>query len=677
MEKRLPKVVGSWLAGTFDKDRTVARVATEGLSSFLSTEAKVVQFWKRCQQQILDYASGALRETSDTLSDERSTTPDDAEAKYHRVLASSLSLVLNLLQKLDSSDLDMQMDNYDQFFEDNKVWSSITSKDALVRRLSCQLLSISLEKRADRIGADLARISKFFIAEGLKSSQSGSATDYVATLVRLTEKFPSVWTSDYNGKRSPTSRLKSFLERGSQGSSVRYWTSLGQLLDIIPVEILPSNTEGASDFLKSMRLGITSRDEPRTMALDAWTAYLVTFRIFLRQLDTDDSRVQLAREHLFPLTEHYLHPTPNTSTWASGSQLLILIKAYTTVTTSPFNHLVGATTDEWNRLKTEFQDRIRNSLPEASKDHEQSQKLIAEEGGRWYTLAGRILDAHQKTVRSDKPIPDIPAEPSLALLEDVFVLLETRNWKPYGAAAAVESSFKHAPMLFNHPLANTSKIFDHLEKALLDNGDGFLKSPAAPYIFSSVTLLGNIQERQPEYERIWKANITGLSGCNDSAELLPALTSLLSSKHASLLAQQEPGLQAELIKKCLMCAVGSLEPAWGLFEATIAFDVLTDAASKRLVHELASRMQNPVGQPVQGVMKALQIIAQKRPELLSQDDDTHMSLMTSLLALSERSDATSDVVNLRALVENPTSGWSRISALIQQNVNDALPGSLG
>lgn len=76
-------------------------------------------------------------------------------------------------------------------------------------------------------------------------------------------------------------------------------------------------------------------------------------------------------------------------------------------------------------------------------------------------------------------------------------------------------------------------------------------------------------------------------------------------------------------------------------------------------------------------MKALQIIAQKRPELLSQDDETHMSLMTSLLALSERSDATSDVVNLRALVENPTSGWPRISALIQQNVNDALPGSLG
>ena len=677
MEKRLPKVVGAWLAGTFDRDRTVSRVATEGLSSFLTTEDKVLQFWRRCQQQILDYASDAFKETSNTLSDERSTTADDAEAKYHRVLASSLSLVLNLLQKLDPSELDKQKDSYDQFFEDDKVWSTSTSKDTLLRRLSCQLLSISLDKRTDRFGADLLRISKYFLAEGLKSSQSGSAADYVAVLVKLTEKFPSVWTSDYKGKRSPTSRLRSFLEKGSQGSSAKYWGSLGQLLDIIPVEILPADAQGASDFLKSMRAGITSRDEPRDTALDSWSAYLATFRIFIRRLEADDARDQLAREHVFPLTQHYLHPTLDTSIWASGSQLPILIKAYTSVTTSPFAHLQGTAKVEWNRLKTEFQDRIRNSLPEASKDHEKSQKSVAEEGDRWFTLTGRILDAHQKTIGSDKPIPDIPAEPSLGLLEESFVLLEARNWKPYGAAATVESSFKRAPMLFNHPLSGTSKVLEQLEKTLLDNGEAFLKSPAAPYIFSSITLLAEIPEQRPQYERIWKANITGLSEFSESADILPALTRLLSSKHASPLAQQEPGLQAELIKKCLMCAVGSLETAWGLFDATIAFDILTDAASKRLVKELASRVQNSLGQPVPGVIKALHIITQKRPELLSQDDDTHVSLMTGLLSLSERSDATSDVVNLRGLVENPASGSSRIATLIQQNVNDALPTSLG
>ncbi|RYP70449.1 hypothetical protein DL771_005490 [Monosporascus sp. 5C6A] len=489
MEKRLLKVVGSWLSGTFDRDRVVSRVATEGLSSFLTTEDKVVQFWRRCQQQILEYASDAIKETPDTLSDERTTNADDAEAKYHRVLASSLALVLNLLQKLDSSDLDKCMDGYDQFFEDNKVWNSVTSNDVLVRRLSCQLLSISLEKRTARISADLSRISKAFIAEGLKSSHMGSAAEYVSTLTRLTTQFPSVWTSEYPGKRPPVSRLRSFLEKGSQGSSSNYWSSITQLLDAVPAEILPESSDGASDFLKSMRSGVTGRDEPRNAALEAWTSYLNAVRAFLGRLQSEEARARLVRDHLFPLTAHYLHPAQETSAWASGSRIPILIKAYTSATTLPFADVADAAKAEWNRLKNGFQERIRNSLPEASKEYEKSQKSIAEEGDRWFTLTGAILDAHQKTIGTDRPIPDIPLEPSFELLGDAFVLLENRNWKPFGAAATIESAFKGAPALFNHSEDRTAKILNKLEMSPLEHREGFLSSPAAPYIFSSITLL--------------------------------------------------------------------------------------------------------------------------------------------------------------------------------------------
>ncbi|RYP06375.1 hypothetical protein DL765_009522 [Monosporascus sp. GIB2] len=677
MEKRLLKVVGSWLSGTFDRDRVVSRVATEGLSSFLTTEDKVVQFWRRCQQQILEYASDAIKESPDTLSDERTTNADDAEAKYHRVLASSLALVLNLLQKLDSSDLDKCMDSYDQFFEDSKVWDSVTSNDALVRRLSCQLLSISLEKRTARISADLSRISKAFIAEGLKSSHIGSAAEYVSTLTRLTTQFPSVWTSEYPGKRSPASRLRSFLEKGSQGSSFSYWSSVTQLLDAVPAEILPENSDGASDFLRSMRSGVTSRDEPRNAAPEAWTSYLNAVKAFLGRLQSEEARVQLAREHLFPLTAHYLHPAQETSTWASGGQIPILIKAYTSATTLPFADVADAAKAEWNRLKNGFEERIRNSLPEASKEHEKSQKSIADEGDRWFTLTGAILDAHQKTIGTDRPIPDIPAQPSFELLGDAFVLLENRNWKPFGAAATIESAFKRAPTLLNHSEDSTAKILNQLEKPLSEYREGFLKSPAAPHIFSSITLLGEIPEQRSHYEKIWKASMAGLSEFAESPDTLPALTRLLSSKHASPLAQQEPGLQTELIKKCLMCAVGSLELGWDLFDAIIGFDTLTEAAANRLVKELAARVVSSLGQPIPGVVRGLQIIARKKPELLSQDDDIHMSLMTNLLSLSERSDADADIAALRSLIEKPADGGSRISALIQQNINSAASSSLG
>ncbi|EOO00110.1 putative c3hc4 type (ring finger) zinc finger containing protein [Phaeoacremonium minimum UCRPA7] len=126
MERRIPRIVGSWLAGTFDKDRVVARAASDGLSSFLNTDEKFLQFWKRCQTQILDFAIEAIQETPDTLSDERSTTADDAEAKYLRVVGGSLSLVLGLLQRLQDTDLEVA--------SDKKASSSLGNKEVPLRK---------------------------------------------------------------------------------------------------------------------------------------------------------------------------------------------------------------------------------------------------------------------------------------------------------------------------------------------------------------------------------------------------------------------------------------------------------------------------------------------------------------------------------------------------------------
>lgn len=115
MERNIPKIAGAWLAGTFDKDKAVARAATEGFSAFLTTEEKVAQFWRKCQPQVLQYATDAIIETPDTLSDERSTKPEDAEAKYYRVVAASFSLVLGLLRRLSSADTEKYHTEYETF----------------------------------------------------------------------------------------------------------------------------------------------------------------------------------------------------------------------------------------------------------------------------------------------------------------------------------------------------------------------------------------------------------------------------------------------------------------------------------------------------------------------------------------------------------------------------------
>ncbi|KAI4866857.1 hypothetical protein F4820DRAFT_239123 [Hypoxylon rubiginosum] len=676
MERRVPKIVGSWLAGTFDRDKAVSRAATEGLSSFLTTPEKVTQFWRRCQPQILEYASDAIKETAETLSDERSTNADDAEAKYHRVLGSSLALVLNLLQKLGLSDLEKCQDIYDQFFEQDKVWASVTINDAVVRRLSSQLLSACLEKRSGRTAADLARLSKTFVGEGLKSNQTGSATEYICVLTQLTVKHPTTWTSEYRGKKSLASRLKGFLERGSQGSTSKFWISLNSLLEVIPASILPENLDGAQGFLKSMRLGVTSREEPRSNAVDGWSTYLNTARRFITTVQSGEDRVKLVQESIFPLVAHYLYPTPETSIWASGSQLTILIKAYTSTATSPFEEVVEATRSEWNQWKGNFRDRVRNSLPEASKEYEKSQKSVADEGNRWFALTGLISEAHEKTLGTDRPIPNLPAIYSLELLQDVFKLLKTRNWKPFGAAATVESAFRQSPRLFRQSSESANEVFGYLEGLLSENQVELLQSPAAAYIFSSINLLGQIPEQQQEYEKIWKANITALLDQTDQPGALPALTTLISTEYARTLTQQIQALEGELIQRCLSCAVNDTNLGWDLFDAVFTYGTLTDTAARQLAKELGGRITNALGQPNPGVVKGLRLIAEKKPDILIQDEETHMNLMTNLLSLSERFDVTSDIATLKQLMDNPSTNSHRTLGLIQQSISNADLNSL-
>ncbi|KAI2471006.1 hypothetical protein F4781DRAFT_388419 [Annulohypoxylon bovei var. microspora] len=675
-EKHVPKIVGSWLAGTFDKDKAVSRAATEGLSSFLTTPEKVVQFWKRCQAQIIEYASDAIKETSETLSDERSTNADDAESKYYRVLGSSIALVLNLLQKLDLEDLEKFQDGYDQFFEQDKVWSSVTVNDAVVRRLVCQLLSACLEKRPGRIEADLARLSKVFVAEGLKSPQTSSAADYINALTELTTRHPTVWTSDYRGKKPLASRLKSFLEKGSQTSTSRFWVLLNQLLDAIPTDILPNGLEGALEFLKCMRSGLTRRDEPRGNAVDGWSTYLNTARRFIQMMKSSEDRIKLVQENIFPITAHYLFPAPETSIWASGSQQQVLIKAYTSTATSPFEDVVSATGLEWGQWKESFGARIRNSLPEASKEHGKSQKSVADEGFRWFTLTGLISGAYERTIGTRRPIPNIPAKYSLELLQDALKLLETRNWKPFGAAATLESAFKQSPQLFKQSSDDIGEVLDYMKNLLSGNGVDLLQSPAAAHLFSSINLLGQIPEQNHKYEEIWNANITALLEHTESPGALSAITTLISTDHATGLAQQVESLQSELIKRCLMCAIGTTEPGWDLFEAVFTFNTSTDSAAKRLTRELAGCITNTSGQPNPGVIKGLRLIADKKPDLLLQDEGIHMSLMASLLSISERFDTTSDVVVLRGLMDNPSTSSSRLLELVQRSISTADSSSL-
>ncbi|OHE97290.1 hypothetical protein CORC01_07345 [Colletotrichum orchidophilum] len=667
MEKRIPKIVGAWLAGLYDKDRVVSRAANDGLSSFLSSPEKIALFWNKCQSQILTYATDAIQETKDTLSDERSTTADDAEAKYLRVVGASLSLVLGLLQKLDSTDLQKEEEAYDTFFAEEKVWKSVVTGDSSVKKTACQLLWVSIDKRLDSVSSQISRLKKAFIAEGLKSSQAGSSVEYVRVLTKLTAKFPEIWTSS-SEKKNPITRLNGFLEKGSQSSSAKYWEHLEHLIKAIPTELF--TVDASADALKSMRTGITSREEPRMNATTAWTCYARTTKHLLQNFPSDGQRAKLVQEHLFPLIEHFLLPTPENTSWEIGrtGRLPVLGEVYEVSVDPSSEALVQATTDKLELLSSAFCSRISNSLPEISKDYEKSQEAIASEGTRWFSLVGQV----QKTIPTDS----LFNEPSKTIIKCSLDLLANRNLKPYGAAAVLYSVSKNAPRVWGDAEAARA-LEQFLSTQGRDRMDVVMTSRSASDLLNCVNALGTLERQEENYAGIWKTWIEALLSLSDDNQAVRGIERLIANQQASKLSQSHVQLQKFLESKCSSTARGELD-SWSLFETAFGNNAVAESTAKQLVNNSVSALSQDKHHSVQA-LRSLEIIANNKPGLLSQDESTHMAVVTELLGLAELDDRaiSSRATSLRALLEQPADGTSPVAAIIQRNLEDAGPQSLG
>ena len=96
----MSKVVGAWLAGLQDSDKSVARAAEEAFLKVFSTLTKQNAVWQVYQGAIINYCKCIILEESvRTLSDERTTSSDIAEAKYARVVGTAIFTIANVLGK--------------------------------------------------------------------------------------------------------------------------------------------------------------------------------------------------------------------------------------------------------------------------------------------------------------------------------------------------------------------------------------------------------------------------------------------------------------------------------------------------------------------------------------------------------------------------------------------------
>jgi hypothetical protein len=634
MEKRIPKLAGSWLAGTFDKDRVVSRAANTGLSSFLTTDEKATQFWKKLQGQILDYALETVRETPDTLSDERSTTKDDAESKYYRVVGAALSLALNLLHKVGIDDVRKQ---FDEFLGAESVWALAAAEDSWVRKSVYQLAQTCLEKQPELVNTHIPQVGRALVSDALKVKQIGSAPDYVRVLTALSKSHPEVWGT----KKHPLSRLQPFVEKGSQGSGPTIWEDLRQLITVVTQETVPLDV--ASNFLKALRAGISGREEPRAHAPHSWGCYLGSCLLVLGKLSSEKSRPEFLKESFYPLTEQYFYPLPERSSWNIAAPLTpvpktwalsLLPKAWATVASYEDRETRQSFEGEWQRLAESFTSRMANSLPEVSKDFELSQQAVADEGERWFSIIGvllrQVIDA-DSTSELARYLRETLFEASDKVIQASLDLLNKRNFKPFGAAAVIAAAARYwTPFLENDKNSVITSLFPTDRPEELKT---MLASPSALHLLSCLEWYAPNYTSQ--YTSIWRSLVDTLLQSEDSRpNKTDLIAALMTPQKASTLAQEHNALQDYLVTSCLE-AINETPANLSLIETALRLNLLTDASLRRLITQIVELLGS-LGDSTTTALQALQQLLFSRSHF-AQDEPLQAQLIAKLLAVKESS----------------------------------------
>jgi hypothetical protein len=145
--KYMPQSVAAWLCGLYDSDRSVVEATLSSLRQVFNTPEKIQNIRRAYQQPILEYCRDAIdKESATTLSDERTVTPDDAEAKYSRVISACIALLGSLLVNLQREELSKHQADYEALLGDKKLWEFSSYNDASIRRSLHRFLKTCLAK---------------------------------------------------------------------------------------------------------------------------------------------------------------------------------------------------------------------------------------------------------------------------------------------------------------------------------------------------------------------------------------------------------------------------------------------------------------------------------------------------------------------------------------------------
>ena len=677
--KYMPRAVGAWLAGLYDNDKLVAKAAQDSLRRVFPSSEKRQTLRKAYQQPLLEFVQDVIeKQSSQTLSDKRSISPDEANAKYARVVSTAIGLLSSLVWELEDEDLHKHQDRYETLFSGKKLWDFALSEDAGIRRMTHKFLKTFVQKWKNPSSSVLDILGKVYIYKGLDSDQSTSATDYVESLITLTREHPTIWTSHYQDKKLVQKRLINFLKRGSQASANKYWSAVDMLIRCISAEALPMGCTEMEDLLRAFHSGFTRKAEPRSNISHAFRSYIHVAGSLAASL-SDTDHFMLLEHTVLPIIQQHVNQDPEQIDWAvpgaSSEDLLRQTLNLNGVSLLTSKALPGMTEKLILEMKT--------SLPEQSKDYGSSQNNLALHGERFASLlAGLLQDSESQDIR------DAVAEAALKTLQPALEICKARNGKPYGVAHVASAILLRC----SAATKNDSTVGQFLDEFATDAIPQLILSPSSNAIISII----RTNRDRPAFHKARLAALRTTIDAPNPLEQLSTFAELVritpSSNHtipqvlesaihgfiSSCIVKILQETQSDTQKQTRWSQIGSLLSNPKMSSSGAVGDILSTLMESLTLEE---------GYNTANALEGLEIVSRKAPAMMGNYLTTSQrnALLQKLLLLTESPDdrishaATELNAYLHAMTDKMKNGGpddSSMLNIIHANLNEAWPDAV-
>ncbi|KAI7793222.1 putative E3 ubiquitin-protein ligase listerin [Triplophysa rosa] len=251
----LKSIMGHWLISQCDTYSPAASAASAAFNAAfpLNKQPEAVSF---CKDEVLNVLQdNLLKETADTLSDPQSVPGEEREAKYVRLLTSSLLALKRLLSVLPEQDREA-LEQLAQLIAQGKFWKYSKHKTPQVRGAFFELIATMCEHTPQLIQAEAARACSSVLLS-IDDTDPMALPPLWEAVLHILSCVENCWTH-VNARKGVMPKLWVLLKEGGRGLATSLHPNLLPFISKLPAEVTQPYLDFSRTFLTSVIQGLSS-----------------------------------------------------------------------------------------------------------------------------------------------------------------------------------------------------------------------------------------------------------------------------------------------------------------------------------------------------------------------------------------------------------------------------------